>query len=330
MARERFCPKCGGPIQEGRLCDNCTQKSVEYTPPRVQVSEFGRSFEKGRWVRFYDIDDLLIRKVKEALGKDIPIELEPFEFIPAPKTKTIVKAHATIEGKDVELPIKLSYRQCDFGQKQKTGYYEGILQVQRPHDEVMKYIERDLAKVADKGIFITKTAPTKLGVDLYFTNKNYLRILGQRIVNRFGGELVLNPQLFTRNHLTSKDVYRLNALIRLPEFKKGDIISYKPDKVRVKDAGIVVVKVTSMGKLIKARDVVSGNPIAFELKYVKDIKILSTKKTTISSVHPTIAIIDPDNFQEMEVLNENLHKDYEEGQEVEAVKTPYGPLIVED
>jgi NMD protein affecting ribosome stability and mRNA decay len=329
MVRERFCPKCGGPISDGRFCSACTTKEITYEPPLVQVSEFGRVYEKGRWVQFSDLDAVLIKAAKQALSEDIELSIDPFEFIPAPKTKTVVTARGIIDGNEMTFPIRLSYRQCDFGQKQKTGYYEGILQIQRPHDEVLEYIQKDLEAVGKKGIFITKTAPTKTGIDLYFTNKNYLRILGQRIINKFGGELVLNPQLFTRNHLTSKDVYRLNALVRLPEFKKGDIISYKTNKARIKKSGIHVVKITSMGKLIKGTDLVTGTVAGFELKYIKDVSILPQIETTISSVLPEMQVLDPETYQEEAVLNETVQGNYEVNDKVSIVKTPFGALIVE-
>lgn len=329
MSRSRFCPKCGKPITEGRLCSDCTTTTLQYEMPKIQVSEFSRSYEKGRWVQFYDLESLIVKKVKEGLGQDVPVELEPFEFEPIPKTKVMLTAHATIEGKDVELPVRLSYRQCDFGQKQKTGYYEGILQIQNAHDDVLEYLRKELDKVESKGIFVTKTVETKTGIDLYFTNKNFLRIIGQRVINKFGGELILNPQLFTRNHLTSKDVYRLNALVKLPIFRKGDVISYAPDKVRVKKGQIHVVKVTSMGKLIKAIDLVTKLPLAFELKFVKDLKVLPVRTAQISAEYPELSIIDPDTFQEAIPLNEVLEEEYEVNDEVQFVKTPFGPLIVE-
>lgn len=329
MTRSRFCPKCSAPIQEGRLCEDCTQTQLHYEPPLVQISEFSRVFEKGRWIHFDNLDLLLIKKVKEIIGQNYDVSIEPFEFIPRPKTKTIVTASSVIDGKKVTLPIRLSYRQCDFGQKQKTGYYEGILQIQNPHEQVLDFVQRDVERAGRKGVFITKIDETKQGIDLYFTNKNYLRIIGQKLIDRFGGTLDLNPQLFTHDHLASKDVFRLNALVKLPKFKKEDVISYHPNKARTKNAGIHVIKITSMGKIIKGVDLVSQAIVGFELRYVKDIRILKQHQTSIIQVQPEIAVLDPETFQPLTPLNETLHNTYSTDDIVTIVKTQFGPLIVE-
>lgn len=328
--RKRFCPKCGNPITEGVLCSDCITTELHYEPPLVQVSEFSRSFEKGRWIKFDDLETLIIRRVKEALDKDVQVELEPFEFIPQPKTKMKITAHAVIDGQSVALPVKLSYRQCDFGQKEKTNYYEGILQIQHPHDDVFEYIEQELKKVADKGIFITKTAKTKKGIDLYFTNKNYLRIISNKLVAKFGGTVHLNPQLFTRDHLASKDVYRLNALVTLPDFRKGDVISYQVDKVRSNNEPVEIVVVTGMGKLIKGKNLRTGKLVAFDIRHIKELKVLPPLSTSISSTVPDLSVIDPETYQEERVANTEILENHMNVQDkVTIVKTPYGVYISE-
>jgi len=152
---------------------------------------------------------------------------------------------------EVRIPVKLSYRQCDFGQKQKTEYYQGILQLRNPHENVISFLETDLAKVAHKGIFVVKIADTKYGKDLYFTDKSYLRILANKLVNKFGGTVSLNEQLFSHNHQTSKDIFRLNALVTLPLFQVNDIISTRLVHARTKNPLLQYFKIMKMGKLIQ-------------------------------------------------------------------------------
>ena len=44
----------------------------------------------------------------------------------------------------------------------------------------------------------------------------------------------MNPQIFTRDRQTSKDIYRINVLIKLPLFNEGDILKIKEQIVLVR------------------------------------------------------------------------------------------------
>ncbi len=328
MKRERFCPKCGVPITSGVLCSDCAQVSFSFESPLVQVSEFSRTYEKGKWIPFQDIDSLLLRRIKEAVGReDISIEIHPFEFVPQPKEKIIVETTITIDEQVVSLPVRLSYRQCDYGQKEKTGYYEGILQIQNEHDDVLNFIEKKFMKVAGKGVFVTKTQKTKKGIDLYVTNKHFLRIIGQQIIEHFGGTLDLNPQLFSRDHLASKHIYRLNALVVLPTFKKGDVISYVLDKARVQEKKPVILHVTSMGRLIKGKDLLTGKILAFEQKFISLQAVLPLQTAVVNAVEPQVSIIHPESFQQEPLVNSSLGS-FSLDQKVTVVVSEYGCLFV--
>lgn len=327
---KRFCPKCGATISEGTFCEDCARKETKYKTPLVQVSEFNRVFEQGRWKVFEDLDTVIIRHVKEALQRpDVLVEVEPFEFTPQAKEKTVVYVNAHIEDQIIRLPVKLSYRQCDFGQKQKTRYFEGILQLRHPHDAVTKFIEHELQKSAHKGVFITKVSEQKNGVDLYFTKKTFMKLLAEKLVAKFGAKSSLNPQLFSHNHETSKDIYRLNILVDFPEFVPGDCIMYIP--VHARSIGEpLVVKIISLGKFMGAINLLNGKKVSFELKYTKEVEKVKQYNTQISSTQPKLAVLDPQTFQEEEIINEKtLSFEYELDDEVSIVKTPYGHCIVE-
>jgi NMD protein affecting ribosome stability and mRNA decay len=221
--------------------------------------------------------------------------------------------------------------QCDFGQKQKTGYFEGILQLRNPSDESKKFIEDDLRSVAHKGVFISKAVDVKNGVDLYFTNKNHMRLLAQRLHNRFGGTLKINSQLFSHNHETSKDIFRVNAYVELPLFKKGDVISFISSATRVSQKERQYVKVTSMGKLMQGLNLLTGKRVAFELRYIDDLKIENSLATQVVYVgSESLAIIDPETFQQEEVVNKKvLLKNYSVDDEVRVIRSDVGFLLVE-
>ncbi len=329
--RKRFCPKCGATITEGTFCQDCISKEIHYEPPLVQVSEFNRVFEQGRWKYFADLEEVIKRRVAQALGqKQLDMEIEPFEFTPAPKQKTVLHVHLVLDGVELRLPVKLSYMQCDFGQKEKTGYFEGILQLRNPTDEVRDFIERDLKSASKKGVFISKTAEMKKGVDLYFTNKNHMKLLAQRIHNAFGGVLKINSQLFSHNHETSKDIFRVNAYVELPLFKKNGVVSFIPGGARNQDTSRHYFRILSLGKLVQAYDLLFGKRVAFEERNVSELKIESIHSTKIILLEPQLQVLHPESFQAETVMNESvLKKDYSVDDEVSVVISEKGLLIVE-
>jgi len=80
--------------------------------------------------------------------------------------------------------------------------------------------------------------------------------LGNRLQQRFGGQITVSTKLHTRHRQTSKELYRVNVLFRMPKFKKGDIIEYKGDKI----------KIISMHKKVFAKDVKTGKKLNLNFK----------------------------------------------------------------
>ncbi|MCF7798676.1 hypothetical protein K9M74_02125 [Candidatus Woesearchaeota archaeon] len=305
---KRFCPKCGVAIESGVFCSDCVVKKLNYKTPLVQVSEFNREYYKSRWIPFNDLEEVIIKRVQEAVGKKITLTLEPFSFEPKSKNKTTLHALAEINGQQVRLPVKLSYMQCDFGQKEKTQYYEGILQLRNSSKTVFSFIEQELKKIAHKGVFITKSVETKTGVDLYLTNKSYIRLLAQKIHAKFGGNLKLNPQLFSHNHQTSKNIYRLNVIVELPSYQVGDVIFFIPVGARRKEEQKIVL-IKRLGKISQGVDLLTGKSMAFEYKFAKDIKVATLQETQVAATIPELLVLDPETFQAVRMSNNIFSKD---------------------
>lgn len=305
---DRFCPKCGVKILKGTFCPKCSAEEIKIEVPLIQVSEFNRTYYKGAWHPFQELEDLIIKRVREAAGKDYPVDVEPFEFEAKPKEKITVTVHVLIsEEEEITLPVNISYRQCDYGQKQKTQYFEGVLQLQNPSEKVFDFISKQMELMSPKGVFITKTVDTKKGVDLYFTNKNPMRIIAQRLVSKFGGKLDENAQLFSHNHLTSRDIFRLNILVELPEFTIGDVVEFNLTRVRGEDLRHVI-QATKMGKIIQGTDLLSGKQFAFELKSAKDINKVKILQTTVVSKQPEIQVLHPETYQAEIPRNVDVYK----------------------
>ena len=133
-------------------------------------------------------------------------------------------------------------------------YFEGILQLRNTNDEIIKYTVNQVEKRED--IHISNFKKVKNGFDIYISSQRFLRNLCNKIQKRFGGNLVMSKKLHTKNRLTSKEVYRVNALLRFFDFKKGDIIDYKGDKI----------KITAIHKKVFAKNLVTGKKLNLRFK----------------------------------------------------------------
>ena len=193
--------------------------------------------------------------------------------------------------------------------EQKTPhrlYFEGILQVREPTDQVIDFIYNQIEKQKKEWIKITKISYVRNGIDFNLTSKKYLRTLGKKLQANFGGTVKEAPQLFSRDHQTGKDIYRLNVSFRPSSFKKNDIIERKTR----------VYKILSFAKEITAEDLETRKKTT--IKFKEPIKLIEPiYKTIASKIKPQIEVLDPDTFQSVPTKNTATIK---HGEKVKVVK----------
>ena len=130
----------------------------------------------------------------------------------------------------------------------RPNYYQGILQLRNVNDEMLSFVHNQIKKRGD--VAITKTVKFPNGIDLYITSQKFIRILGKKLRESFGGELKISSKLHTRNK-QGKDLYRINVLFKLSKHKIGDIVAIRGDEV----------KLLQIGKKIFARDLKTGKRV---------------------------------------------------------------------
>lgn len=105
-----------------------------------------------------------------------------------------------------------------------SEYFEGILQLRNDNQDIIDTLAKEIEK---RNINIAKIKKQKNGVDIYVSSQRVLRSLGLKLQAQYGGQLKVSRKLHTRNRMRSREVYRVNVLLRLPDFKKGDVIDFK-------------------------------------------------------------------------------------------------------
>ena len=126
--------------------------------------------------------------------------------------------------------------------------------MRNPTEELLDFLAKE---IKEKGnVFVAKTKKVGDGIDLYISSQRYLRTLGNKLQERFPGQPEVSSSLHTRNRQTSRDVYRVNVLFRMPSFRKGDIITYKGDRIQI----------IGMSKKVLAKDLKTGKKLTLSYK----------------------------------------------------------------
>ena len=178
----------------------------------------------------------------------------------------------------------------------RDEYYQGILQLRDPSEEIIEFIRND-AKKQRSEVFISKETTVDNGIDFYISNNKYLRSLEKKLKSIFGGISKTSPTLFTMDKLKSKRVYRLTVVFRCLDFIKGDVL--KADQM--------FIKVSNIGKMISGTNIKTNKKVSFDLKKIKYSK-LDIKKTMISKIRPQLEVLDPETFDSIKVSNTGNYK----------------------
>jgi NMD protein affecting ribosome stability and mRNA decay len=261
---------------------------------------------KSNWTAFSALDALLHQLIKNALKEEFKIiKIEEFPYQPGIKRRITVEIEKS--GKMQVIPFDLNITLCPSCAKQNSTYFEGNLQLMNPNQEVVEFISRDIEKMKSKHVFLTDLKESKKMVEFFLTDQSYLKVLARKVQSEFGGRLELHETLFSKNRQTSKDLYRLTALLRLPELKKGDVIS--------SDDHLYLV--TKLSDSIIVEDLEHNRKT--KLQYGLDYDLLEKNNSTISKVYPHLEVLDPEDYSSITAVD-TQNKSYRIGQKVKVVK----------
>jgi len=240
------------------------------------------------------------------------LDFSDFKLPDKPKQKVENKVIAKVQKKEHAVTVIVKQAKCNLCEKEGTHYFEAILQVRSVNMDVLEksveLINQRVDNLRHRGVFINKVKKHSEGYDLYMTNKKMAQSLARELYNVYGGVYKASPHLQTRDRQKSKNVYRVNVFIRLPGFKKGDMIVTDDDKVFM---------VEKLGKKIKLLNLDKKSFENIEYKKLK-YHILKKHLTYVSRTHPYLEVINPLDFQSSMVKN-RAGKKHELGQEVKVV-----------
>ena len=237
------------------------------------------------------------------------------------RTETTVDEQPLLE--EFSLPYTLKFVSCDQCTKLTTSYFEGILQLRGANNSLFQkvhaFILADATVVKEKGVAISKVEEVKNGIDYYYTRQQYLPNITQKLIDQFGAVGKTHPELYTKNRQTSKDVYRVNASVRLPDFDVGCIVQYNK----------LIVRITRLGRQILGEDLRTGKRVLLDER--ENIQVLAEqndyKTVDVIHWHPHLAILHPLTFQSVPI--ENQKKSLERKKHVVVVFIDDKPWLID-
>lgn len=101
----------------------------------------------------------------------------------------------------------------------RPEYFEAIIQLRPPTEEIFKFILNQIKKRSD--VFISKIEEFKFGVNIYISSQKFARSLAKKLKDNFKGEMKMTASLHSRDRQSSKERYRITVLFR-PELTEEE------------------------------------------------------------------------------------------------------------
>ena len=300
-----FCVECGaeGPTYQG-LCARCFPKRHPVLrPPDLldleRCTSCG-SFRVGSGWSKVDRELALTALLREAVPVLPPWERVSFTQVAREEDPNnlalTVKALGRFEDlqsvQDFRVRVRIKPSLCDPCQKQRSRYYEGVLQVRGDGREltpaevraVRTFVTARVDRAGDTDSFVSRIEEVHGGLDFYVSANALGKALARDLSESFGGTVSSSPKLYGQKQ--GREVYRVTSLVRLGPFHVGDV-------VRHKDA---LAEVTSVRPFVVLRNLATGESRRFKPKDVRsasrvdaerfEAKIERLDSGQVVAVHP--------------------------------------------
>lgn len=247
---KNFCVKCGDECEESidGLCIECWldgRKLVDL-PHHVDLHVCANCLEYdygGRWVRRDPMvaiqdcaaDALMAVRGAQVVGISTSVEEQD------PKTFVVtVHAECDVMGYpadgEASTIVRVKNTVCRRCSRQLGSYYESILQIrtvsgklsEEMREATLAMTENSVNRQAanNRQIFITKMELVTGGVDVYLSSIALGKSLAKELSDAFCAETKESPKLVGQT-TDGQDMYRLTYLVRLPDYKVGDIVIFQ-------------------------------------------------------------------------------------------------------
>jgi nonsense-mediated mRNA decay protein 3 len=278
-SRKILCPKCY--IERNEIVSiNCISLIA---CPRCGCFKFS-----GKW-RKLNFDEALQIAVEDSLHlhpdfiiRDVWIEKD---------SGYVLKIEGDFWGEQIkiskEFQIYFNKELCLKCSRKSGGYYESIVQVRADKrklypDEVntaTKIVEEVIESAENVNAFVSKIVERKEGIDYYIGSREMGKKISKRIAQEFGGKIAESKKISGR--VDGKEIFRFTYLVRLPSFRKGDIVMDNSTLV------IVTSQKSWKGIALSGESINLKNPyVVVRKEDVKESFALNADSSVIEILHP--------------------------------------------
>ena len=328
----QLCPRCGealSPAERERassrerpgICDSCYLEGFDLVsaPEELRVrtcAGCGAVHRGNRWIDVgaRDYTDVAVDEVTNALSVHVDAEDVAWGVDPEQVDVNTIRMHCTFTGtvrgtpveEHVTVPVSIARETCTQCGRKAGGYWASLIQVRadgRTPDadeiatarEIAETYIREREDAGDRNAFITETDETDDGLDVKISTTQMGRAISDRITRRLGGTIEDHATLVTEDS-DGNEVYRVTYSVRLPRFRRGDVID--------PDDGEGPVLVRSVRGAVKGRRVTTGDRYesAYEEGERPDARKLGSvddaEETTLVAVEDenAIQVLDPETY----------------------------------
>lgn len=226
------------------------------------------------------------------------------DFLDEPKKNSEIEIVAAMHDgkKAVEehamIPVRMAHVECRECSRLKGGYFEGTLQLRNKDNEAFNTVA-DLIEdhvYRRKNVAITKKDKVNNGIDFFLTDQKYMVALVKELHKKYGGETNITRKLHSTDRQSSKQVYRVTALLRLPGYNLGDIIRWEGELYKI---------ISFSAERINAQHLLKGG--TRPIKIGDAIEIAASRKDYIETLvikrKPHVEILHPVTFESVQLAN---------------------------
>ncbi len=295
------CPVCGKPMEGSlEMCPECyaERREVFRLDDIIELVKCPRcEFFKirGRW-KDIPFEDALVEAVYNSLRVIPEFEVEDVFISPLARGevgKYVVRLEGSLDGEfiSVEKVVEVRVRRevCKRCSREAGGYYESIVQIRADSREISEeelevvrgIIERVLEREREnQKAFISKIVERREGIDYYFGDRNIGKKISRLIADELGGKIIESKKIHTRRD--GQDVYRFTYAVRLPAYRKGDVVE--------ENGKICVVTSQKLGKAVSldsGETVNLRNPkLIARKREVRESIVVNCDEFVVEVLHP--------------------------------------------
>jgi nonsense-mediated mRNA decay protein 3 len=283
-----FCVECGadGPTVDG-LCARCFSKRHRIVEPPAAV-DLARCAHCGNvqlasgWTRT-DLDLAIPRLLAERVAPLRPFARATFTHVARQEDPNnfllTVKASARHEAfevvQDFHTRLRLKPATCDTCTKERSAYYQGILQVRGDGRDltpkeiraVRTFVQARIDRGREaRGDFASKVEEIHGGLDFYVSTNALVKALAREVAEAYAGTVSSSPKLYGQRG--GAEVYRVTSLVRLNPFHVGDVVRHKG----------ALHEVVKLGAFATLRDLVTGEQRRFKPRDLRAARIVDAER----------------------------------------------------